>query len=267
MWTSSGGYYSLYYIIQNIQEIEQILSIQFDELWCIYTLRTTTRKTYSTLSTLLFSGTSWWPLLVHMLIQKQSLFDLYHQWLVLPAFKLHINGIKQYVLLLCWASFSQYFACEINLCSYNYNNNLSFVFLCIIPLCTYTIFTNSPTVRHLFCLQFGAIVNKDMMNFLLHVCWFSCIHMLSFSRYHWRIFKAVVTIYTPTGSRSFSCSVPSLTNHIIGPLDLGASGRVIVVSHCSFTFALAWGLMMLSTFSHANWLFLYCLQVFFPFYL
>ena len=66
------------------------------------------------------------------------------------------------------------------------------------------------------------------------------VHMLfSFSKYSWRIFKVVLTIYTPTSSnKNFSCSVSSVTNIIIRPLDLGASGRVTVVSHfdlmCNF---------------------------------
>ena len=119
---------------------------------------------------------------------------------------------------------------ESNLCSYNYNNNLSFVFW-VLSYCV-----------HKPCLSILPLLGIYSWGLLWIKIWwaFFCksvglyVHILfSFSKYSWRIFKVVLTIYTSTNSnKNFSCSVSSVTNINIRPLDLGASGRVTVVSHC-----------------------------------
>lgn len=132
---------------------------------------------------------------------------------------------------LCWVSFSQYFMRLI--CVHTTITITYLLFFWVLSYCVH-----KPC---LFILPLLSIYSWGLL--WIKIWWtFFCksvglyVHMLfSFSKYGGRIFKVVLTIYTPTSSnKNFSCSVSSVTNIIIRPLDLGASGRVTVVSHCDW---------------------------------
>lgn len=82
-------------------------------------------------------------------------------------------------------------------------------------------------------------MKKAIMNFLLYVYWFIHTHIFSFSRYSWRVLKAVISTYTPTSTnKRLSSSASSPTLDIVSPLDLGLQVELqqylIVVLVCIF---------------------------------